>query len=993
VLVWWGAHDLRREVGERVGCIRARAGRGDQGRCGIVERRYSRRFAGRFRNTLVKTLVLATVLVVVAMLGFNFSSQQTANARRSAPSARSGSRNMSDMVMPTASSYFPDAPALVPEGWSATASSQAAGHSADDVLNGMSDAYWQSRTSATLPQSVTIDMGAAQEVSGLSYEPRHGSEAKGAIGQFAVSVSTNGKHFGAPIATGTWQNTTGVKTIGFAPVAVRWVRLTALTYAAGSGSSVTASSLTLYGVPQEEATLDSETAADISTNPAVVGQWGATIGFPLVPVAAALLPDNQLLTWSSNADESFAPEGAANWTKTAILNLNTGKVTQLTVSNTDHNMFCPGVAILANGEIIVTGGDTDAATSIYNPATDSWTTGAPMNIPRGYNGMTLLSNGQAFTLGGSWSGGFGGKSAEVWSQSGGWRVLTGVPENPMLTQKTASQVDDSYGWFIATSNGEVLQAGPSQEMHWITTTGAGTITDAGLRGTSPVETEGNAVYFNTNQVLTLGGSFGFTGHDATNDPATRQANVITISGGAATVAQVGSMHYARIYSNSVVLPNNQVLVVGGQTSGWSFHDTNSVLNPELWNPTTGTFSVMAPEAEARNYHSVAVLLPNGQVFSGGGGLCGGCATNHPDGQIYSPPYLFNSDGTPAVQPTITSAPSTATDGQTITVTTGSPVSTFSMVRYGESTHAADDDQRCLPLQIVGQSGDTYQLAIPSDPGVALPGPYMLFAIDSSGTPSVSTTLMVSNVASGGAGNGYSQSVLSNNPAIYWPLNDASGTTASDLSGNGDTGIYSSTGVTYGASSPVEGGTVGGVTLDGSSGEIRASQEIADPSTYSESMWFQSTTDAGGYLMSFVSPGSNGSSTDDHQVWMNDDGQLSIKGSKAGGLTNVSPDAYNDGNWHYVVAVGNSQDISLYVDGQLVAESKAQIPKDGLGRWVAGDGTPSNTKNSPSSDYFAGTVSDVAFSDFDLQLSQIQSQYEASMAGGGDTESSRDRRPV
>ena len=146
-------------------------------------------------------------------------------------------------------------------------------------------------------------------------------------------------------------------------------------------------------------------------------------------------------------------------------------------------------------------------------------------------------------------------------------------------------------------------------------------------------------------------------------------------------------------------------------------------------------------------------------------------------------------------------------------------------------------------------------------------------------------------------------------------------------------------------------------------------------------------------MSFVSPGSNGSSTDDHQVWMNDDGQLSIKGSKAGGLTNVSPDAYNDGNWHYVVAVGNSQDISLYVDGQLVAESKAQIPKDGLGRWVAGDGTPSNTKNSPSSDYFAGTVSDVAFSDFDLQLSQIQSQYEASMAGGGDTESSRDRRPV
>jgi galactose oxidase len=38
-----------------------------------------------------------------------------------------------------------------------------------------------------------------------------------------------------------------------------------------------------------------------------------------------------------------------------------------------------------------------------------------MNIGRGYQGMTLLSNGEAFTLGGSWSGGIGGKLGEVWS--------------------------------------------------------------------------------------------------------------------------------------------------------------------------------------------------------------------------------------------------------------------------------------------------------------------------------------------------------------------------------------------------------------------------------------------------------------------------------------------------------------------------------------------------------------------------------------------------
>ena len=73
-------------------------------------------------------------------------------------------------------------------------------------------------------------------------------------------------------------------------------------------------------------------------------------------------------------------------------------------------MFCPGVAILPNGDIMVTGGLSDQQTSIYDPATNSWTAGPQMNIGRGYQGMTLLSNGQAFTLGGSWSGALGGKT-------------------------------------------------------------------------------------------------------------------------------------------------------------------------------------------------------------------------------------------------------------------------------------------------------------------------------------------------------------------------------------------------------------------------------------------------------------------------------------------------------------------------------------------------------------------------------------------------------
>ena len=61
-----------------------------------------------------------------------------------------------------------------------------------------------------------------------------------------------------------------------------------------------------------------------------------------------------------------------------------------------------------------------------------------------------------------------------------------------------------------------------------------------------------------------------------------------------------------------------------------FTDTTPVFNAELWNPVTETFTVLAKASVPRNYHSIALLLPDGTVFNGGGGLCGvGCACARP----------------------------------------------------------------------------------------------------------------------------------------------------------------------------------------------------------------------------------------------------------------------------------------------------------------------------------------------------------------------------
>jgi galactose oxidase len=906
-----------------------------------------------------------------------------------------------DAVTVPAAAYVPDAPILRREGWTATSSQASHAHPAAAALDFNAFSYWAGKTGAAVPASITIEMLAPQVVSGLVYDPRQTRSPKGVIGRYKIGISADGIHF-RTAATGTWSNTTAVKKVGMTAVDTRFVRLTALTTAAGSGSAVSAAELYLQGTPHVAAPLAAgkskapvtgssaagtarASAAQLSTDPSVVGQWGPVIGFPIVPVAAALLPNNELLVWS--ADQALAYGGSNDpYTQTAILNLTTGAVSEDTVSNTGHNMFCPGVVILPDGEIMVTGGLSNQQTSIYNPATNAWRAGPPMNVGRGYQSMTLLSSGQAFTLGGSWSGALGGKLGEVWSASGGWRELTGVPATPMYTADAQGVFrSDNHGWFIATSGGNVLQAGPSKQMNWITTTGAGTITSAGPRGASADAMNGTAVYYDINKVITMGGAPSYQDSNATSQAYQLQ---ISAPGANPTVTQVGSMTYPRAFANSVVLPNGQVLTMGGQTYAVPFTDTNSILNAELWDPATGTFSVLAPEAQPRNYHSVGVLLPDGRVFSGGGGLCGTCSTNHTDGQIFTPPYLLNSDGTLRTRPVIVSAPASAATGQTITVTTGGPVSQFSMVRYGESTHSVDNDQRRVPLSVVSSSGNTYQLAIPADPGIALPGPYMLFAMNASGTPSVSATVSITNVATQPPAAHYGQTVYGDGPAAYWPLNDSTGAAAAaDLSGNRDTANYLGGGFTYGAASPVDGAGGQGVTLNGSSGQIVASQPITNPTVYSEEMWFKTTTTTGGTLMGFgTSPSGTGSPNRDRLVYMANNGQIYF-GVYPGTVVMInSPLSYNDGKWHHVVATQGSDGMHLYVDGQQVAgNATTSGAQNYLGYWRVGADNIGGWYNPPTSNYFAGTISDVAFYNVKLTSAQVLAHYQAAgsqAAAGG-----------
>lgn len=252
---------------------------------------------------------------------------------------------------------------------------------------------------------------------------------------------------------------------------------------------------------------------------------------------------------------------------------------------------------------------------------------------------------------------------------------------------------------------------------------------------------GDAVMYDAvaGKILTVGGS-----PDYQNSNATANAHIITIGTPPATptVQTIGSMAYARAFANGVVLPDGTVLVVGGQVSAVPFSDATSQYVPELFNPVTSTFTQVAPISIPRNYHSVAILLFDGTVGSGGGGLCGTCATNHFDMQIWNPPYLYTSSGALAPRPVINSiSVASVAVGKTFSITTNVPCNTFSMIRMSSTTHTVNTDQRRIALTPTTTAGTTYTFTVPADPGVALPGHWMVWAM-AGGVPGVSQQLQV-----------------------------------------------------------------------------------------------------------------------------------------------------------------------------------------------------------------------------------------------------------
>ncbi|MBB5039016.1 lectin-like domain-containing protein [Prosthecobacter dejongeii] len=467
-----------------------------------------------------------------------------------------------------------------------------------------------------------------------------------------------------------------------------------------------------------------------------VGVWSPIISWtPHIPVTAATLPDGRLLTFASNQRTTF-PVGA-EFTYAAVWNPATGVFTE--INNNRHDMFCGGTVLLPDGRLVVNGGrNTTRLTSIFDWRTSKWAVMPNMNDGRWYNTSVALTDGSIFTV----TGDGGTNTAERWTAANNWTRLSSINWATVVGQP--GYVTRWHPLMVIAPDGRLFHGGPTRQMNWVTTSGTGSLTYSGVNvpGTHYPK-EGCFAMYDEGRILVAGGSLNTNSNpnDSSTGTSTNLAFTIDIRSGTPVVAATSSMKYVRQFANSVILPNGEVMVMGGNSSGLKFNDTGSILSPEIWNPTTGQWREVTDMSVPRNYHSLALLLPDGRVWSGGGGLSGNSA-DHRDAQLYTPPMLFKADGTAAVRPVIQQAPSYIGTGMTFSVQATPGLTKFSFIKMSSQTHSMNTDLRYLRLPFTETSPGIYAVTSHANLNVMTPGYWMLFGIGADGAYSEAKIIQV-----------------------------------------------------------------------------------------------------------------------------------------------------------------------------------------------------------------------------------------------------------
>jgi hypothetical protein len=363
-----------------------------------------------------------------------------------------------------------------------------------------------------------------------------------------------------------------------------------------------------------------------------------------------------------------------------------------------------------------------------------------MSVARWYPTATVLGNGKVFVFGGDSIVDFSLPYSPPYFKEASQNSLPSVYDPATNTWNDlmgARLTTPLYPYLFQLSDGRILDAGPDVTTRTIdpATWSWSTVT------TSPFD-GGSAVMYLPDKIMKSGSYSNPDYYGSATYSATARTAVIDMSQSSPAWRETSPMNFPRTYQNLTLLADGTVLASGGMTTSDGVDLSKAVLPAEIWNPATETWTTVASLSTGREYHSTALLLPDGRVLMAGGGQLPGRATNIYSGEIYSPPYLFKG-----ARPTISSVPSTLTYGSAFTISTpdAASIQKVALVRTPSVTHAFDENQRYVPVSFTAGSGQLTVQA-PSNPNAAPPGYYMLFILNGNGVPSVASIVRLPSAA-------------------------------------------------------------------------------------------------------------------------------------------------------------------------------------------------------------------------------------------------------
>lgn len=528
----------------------------------------------------------------------------------------------------------------------------------------------------------------------------------------------------------------------------------------------------------------------------IYGQWSAPVDWNVTAIHSILLPDETVMTFGSfgidkkendkdirsnkkititDGRELDRDGGSHQWSEH---NVNSGIDFDIWdprkgVDDNSHilfkqpvvmDAFCSVVRVLDNNRVFILGGnkhketnlpDTQNQTMIYDITNKKFSLSKNLNFKRWYASVVITGDEKMFI--------FGGKDVVTEDKSitpemidlknidQGWQVLDQSGSNDFFGAKAGGE------WFyprtFLASDGNIV--GISYNKTWVMDlnnnyrvfkTAEIPLVKSGI---SRVLEHSNPNFDDHKKdnlkLLTIGSAVGFT-----NSVVMIEKDKVLVFGGkqqgeeyspsnkvflidfsnsfTPKIKELKSMNFARSNGNATIMPDGNVFINGGH----SYNDLEfSVFTPEIYNPRTQTIKKMSKSYFRRNYHASSLLLPDGRILTAGGDVW--------NAEIFYPPYLFtidmNNKTVLAKRPEITNLEKNIKRGQNINIGVKGEVSKVTLISTGSTTHAQGSESKFRNIDFTKVSNDKIQIKLDNNPNNIQNGTYLLFVLNSKGTPS------------------------------------------------------------------------------------------------------------------------------------------------------------------------------------------------------------------------------------------------------------------